>query len=43
MEKPETGFEDEFRLAEQMKNNYCDKSRKETNPQRAAEFLHQID
>jgi len=38
----ETGVEEEFRLAEQMKNNYCDESGKETNPQKAAEILHQI-
>ena len=36
------GIEDEFTLAQQMKDSCCDKSGKETNPEKAAEILHQI-
>ena len=34
--------ENEFKLAQQMKENYCDVRGKETNPEKAAEILHQI-
>jgi len=34
--------EEEFKLAQIMKKEYCDVSGKETNPVRAAEILHQI-
>ena len=34
--------EEEIRLAEQMKNLYCDESGKETNPAKAAEIIHRI-
>ena len=36
------GIEDEFTLAQQMKDSCCDKSGKETNPEQAAEILHKI-
>jgi len=42
MAEIETGFEEEFELAEQMKSKYCDESGKETNLAKAAEILHQI-
>ena len=33
---------EEFKLAQQMKEKYCDESGKETNPKKTAEILHQI-
>jgi len=42
MAEIETLFEEEFRLAKQLKNNYCDQTGKETNLRKAAEILHQI-
>ena len=36
------GIDDEFRLAQLMKDTCCDESGKETNPARGAEILHQI-
>ena len=35
-------IEDEMRLAERLKNDYCDESGKETSPAKAAEILYQI-
>ena len=35
-------FEEEFGLAQQLKDLYCDESGKETNPTKAAEIIHQI-
>ena len=35
-------FDIELKFAEQLKNDYCDESGKETNPAKAAEVLHQI-
>ena len=42
MSDAEESYGDEFRLAQQMKDTYCDESGKETNPAKAAEILHQI-
>ena len=42
MSDVEEKYEDEFRLAQQMKDTCCDESGKETNPAKAAEILHQI-
>ena len=42
MSDVEERYEDEFRLAQQMKDTCCDESGKETNPAMAAEILHQI-
>ena len=42
MSDVEERYEDEFKLAQQMKDTCCDESGKETNPAKAAEILHQI-
>ena len=42
MSDVEERYEDEFRLAQQMKDTCCDESGKETKPAKAAEILHQI-
>ena len=42
MSDVEERYQDEFRLAQQMKDTCCDESGKETNPVKAAEILHQI-
>ena len=42
MSDVEERYEDEFRLAQQMKDTCCDESGKETNPAKAAEILHEI-
>ena len=42
MSDVEERYENEFRLAQHMKDTCCDESGKETNPAKAAETLHQI-
>ena len=42
MEDIDEKSEEEFRLAQQIKDLYCDESGKETNPTKAAEIIHQI-